>query len=331
MRWRWAWLLLLAIIGTVLIFRWSQSRRSSEPRSVTEVELKQQRGPEGWEAVASRVQSFVQPYFKPLQKKNPVQVAEKWIQEHQTLRVGKTEMKMKLSTDWLYIVNVQNRTAGFVALRGVRTGTDLAREVSRRKKNSGAVVQLVFTEKDADPVPENRIVMTERLHLHNPPASLAKQMQETLGLILNEEPAYAPGIKIYSAASAMESLAALESLQGVQAHEPTPVLAWATRPAAAPNDPLYQTQWHLKATNQTSADGGTMVTAGADCNVEDVWGYPDNNGYRGRGVTIAILDDGVQLGHPDLAQNISSAGHYDFWFPSTDQTRGIKSRCVAGV
>lgn len=319
---RWAWLFLLAIVSTVFVFRWSQSRRSSEPRSVTEVELKQQRGPEGWEAVASRVQSFVQPYFKPLQKKNPVQVAEKWIQEHQTLRVGKTEMKMKLSTDWLYIVNVQNRTAGFVALRGVRTGTDLAREVSRRQKNSGAVVQLVFTEKDADPVPENRIVMTERLHLHNPPASLAKQMQETLGLILNEEPAYAPGIKIYSAASAMESLAALESLQGVQAHEPTPVLAWATRPAAAPNDPLYPTQWHLKATNQTSADGGTMVTVGADCHVEDVWGYPDNNGYRGRGVTIAILDDGVQLGHPDLAQNISSTGHYDFWFPSTDQTRG---------
>lgn len=63
--------------------------------------------------------------------------------------------------------------------------------------------------------------------------------------------------------------------------------------AAAVNitDPLFPNQWHLKNTGQ---NGGTP---GQDINVTAVW----NLGYTGRGVRIAIVDDGYQYTHPDLA------------------------------
>jgi subtilisin family serine protease len=61
-----------------------------------------------------------------------------------------------------------------------------------------------------------------------------------------------------------------------------------------PNDPLFASQWHLHNTGQ---GGGTV---GADAHLTGAWdiqkGSPET--------TIAVIDDGVQLAHPDLAQNI---------------------------
>ena len=63
------------------------------------------------------------------------------------------------------------------------------------------------------------------------------------------------------------------------------------------SDPSYGKQWHLHG------------TPGADINVEPVW---TELGYTGRGVTIAIVDDGVDHRHPDLAAHYSASGSHDF-------------------
>jgi hypothetical protein len=78
-------------------------------------------------------------------------------------------------------------------------------------------------------------------------------------------------------------------------------VAWAEpnfvaeyRRSAVPNDPRFGEQWHLRNTEQK---GGL---AGADIQAVEAWdietGSPD--------VVIAIIDDGVEVGHEDLAENI---------------------------
>lgn len=100
-----------------------------------------------------------------------------------------------------------------------------------------------------------------------------------------------------------------------------------------PNDPLLPKQWHL---NNTGQGGGT---AGEDVHAEDAWDITTGD----PGIVIAILDDGVDEAHPDLAANIHPDG-YDFYdddddarpqyfappYNSTDPN-DIHGTCCAGV
>ena len=59
------------------------------------------------------------------------------------------------------------------------------------------------------------------------------------------------------------------------------------------NDPEFSQQWGLKNTGQS---GGIV---GMDINVEPAWNYS-----TGEGIVVAVIDQGVQLDHPDLQENI---------------------------
>lgn len=88
-----------------------------------------------------------------------------------------------------------------------------------------------------------------------------------------------------------------------------------------PNDPLFPNQWHLQNTGQ---GGGT---AGEDVNVVGVW-----NTYKGsNNEVIAIVDDGVEIGHEDLSGNILSGYSYDYVDGDGDPTGGNHGTSVAGV
>lgn len=67
-------------------------------------------------------------------------------------------------------------------------------------------------------------------------------------------------------------------------------------------DPLWDSEWYIKNTGQN--DG----TPGLDLNVTHVW----EMGITGKGVTVAILDDGVDYLHPDLAPNYDPKSSWDF-------------------
>ena len=60
------------------------------------------------------------------------------------------------------------------------------------------------------------------------------------------------------------------------------------------NDPQFPNQWNLKNTGQT---GGTV---GADVHAAEAWPFIGS----ATPVMVAILDDGIEIGHPDLAANI---------------------------
>ncbi|HYT61666.1 MAG TPA: S8 family serine peptidase [Haliangiales bacterium] len=113
---------------------------------------------------------------------------------------------------------------------------------------------------------------------------------------------YLPGAVLVEAADPTGALALAESLRvlpGVRSAEAQ--LARRHQPKLVPNDTLFVFQWYLRNTGQWSG------TAGIDLHVTNVW-----NNYRGSGIVIGIVDDGLQTSHPDLSPNYTAALSYDF-------------------
>jgi subtilisin family serine protease/subtilisin-like proprotein convertase family protein len=95
-------------------------------------------------------------------------------------------------------------------------------------------------------------------------------------------------------------------------------------------DPLYKYQWHLENTGQTTF-ATNAGTADEDLNLNTVI----SSGYSGAGVTVAVIDSGLEIGHEDLADNMV-AGSYDFLDSDTDPTNtidvsGDHGTSVAGI
>ena len=82
------------------------------------------------------------------------------------------------------------------------------------------------------------------------------------------------------------------------------------------SDPLYGLQWHLKNTGQYGWDG-TSGKAGEDINVEPVWNSCSGGSTcRGEGVYVAVVDDGMEIAHPDLQDNVSTSSPDSFVYTS---------------
>ncbi|MFM6917896.1 MAG: S8 family serine peptidase, partial [Dolichospermum sp.] len=100
-----------------------------------------------------------------------------------------------------------------------------------------------------------------------------------------------------------------------------------------PNDPLFPQQWHL---NNTGQGGGTP---NVDANVIGAWDVLDsqNRPINGIGVTIAIVDDGLQFAHPDIAPAYQASSSFDFNgndsnpTPSAGHGHGTSAGGVAGA
>lgn len=67
-----------------------------------------------------------------------------------------------------------------------------------------------------------------------------------------------------------------------------------------PNDPRYPEQW------QWNNDGRNGGTRGADIRAERAW-----DRTRGKGVRVAVIDNGIHINHPDLKAAIKRGGWFD--------------------
>lgn len=90
----------------------------------------------------------------------------------------------------------------------------------------------------------------------------------------------------YSTKEIFNIVNALQNIKEVEFAEPNFIRL--TKPHT--NDPYFSSQWAIK--NQ-GYYGGTL---GADMKVENAWNYATGNGIK-----VAIIDEGVELNHPDLA------------------------------
>lgn len=138
--------------------------------------------------------------------------------------------------------------------------------------------------------------------------STADSLASASGLSFKSAPVYAKGKYIYEAPSSPEALAFFVKTADSTSPYVTPLLASKVAKMAMPNDPLLQKQWHLMFQNQLGSVSGT------DVNVASVWKYPSTTRFnssnatggfiRGNGVTIGIVDDGMEWSHPDLLPNV---------------------------
>ena len=67
------------------------------------------------------------------------------------------------------------------------------------------------------------------------------------------------------------------------------------------NDPLYGCQWHLKNNDQFRNSGGH------DIRVEEVWPT-----YKGSGINVAVVDDGMHYRHEDLTDNVLTSFNHNY-------------------
>ena len=92
-------------------------------------------------------------------------------------------------------------------------------------------------------------------------------------------------------------------------------------------DPLFPNQWHLYSAHQNPSTGSTQV----DLNLAGIWA----EGFRGGGVNVAVVDDGLETTHPELSQNYDAANSYDFIDNDTNPTPIFSNRfhgtAVAGL
>lgn len=96
-------------------------------------------------------------------------------------------------------------------------------------------------------------------------------------------------IRVPATADALTIAQDLESRRSVTWAQPNWLRYLGIR-ELSPNDPLFANQWHLSNTGQ---GGGTI---GADIKAQAAW-----NHATGNGLTIAVIDTGVETTHPDLS------------------------------
>ncbi len=72
-------------------------------------------------------------------------------------------------------------------------------------------------------------------------------------------------------------------------------------------DPFYSKSWHLK--NNGNTIEGIYMKKGADINIEEAWKIT-----KGKGINIAIFDDGIDIYHEDLKDGIVEFENYEDFF-----------------
>lgn len=182
----------------------------------------------------------------------------------------------------------------------------------------GAKGEWVLYEKGAPKNEGTRRWLTRQVLVEWQAGAAAADVQNVAGVIKSSPRGRFSVVEFAGAADvALGGAVRLRALPGVRQAEP--MLARQLFRRWVPNDPLFAHnpagqgyQWHLRNTGQN--DG----TAGIDLNVVNAW-----DRYRGSGVRIGIVDDGLEVLHPDLAANVDLIHDYDFNDVDDDPSPGV--------
>ncbi|MBL9132602.1 MAG: S8 family serine peptidase, partial [Verrucomicrobiaceae bacterium] len=181
------------------------------------------------------------------------------------------------------------------------------RQFVRAAAESGPKGEWVVYEKGAPQTEGSRRWLTKRVLVEWEPGKGVVALKGLPGVVRAEARGKYAVVEFGgNADAAVLGAEKLKKLPGVRSAEP--MLARQQFRRFVPDDPFFAHnaanagyQWHLRNTGQ---NGGK---AGMDVNVVSAW---DN--YKGAGLRIAIVDDGLEVTHPDLAANVDLLNDYDF-------------------
>ncbi len=179
---------------------------------------------------------------------------------------------------------------------------DIRRRAIQWNQDTGEDVELVLYEVGQKRTPYSRRVLTKQVLVQTEAGTDLRDAAAQAGGNIPVQVDYAPGFYLVETDEIGGALNLAEQLReqpGVLGADP--VLARLRQKKWVPNDTLFSQQWHLRNTGQ---GGGT---AGIDVNITNVW-----DTYRGSNILIGIVDDGLQLTHTDLFQNVNTTLDWDW-------------------
>ncbi|MFA6962109.1 MAG: S8 family serine peptidase [Opitutaceae bacterium] len=185
-------------------------------------------------------------------------------------------------------------------------------------ESTGTQPQLVLYPLNGPHDESTRHIVTMKVQIETTDLAAVTAAASAQGLDEWTTPSYAPGRAIAQVSgdpsAPLRVAAFLAKLNNVTASVPLLASQRSKRAVVYPTDTLFTSQWHLRNTGQ---QGGI---AGVDINVAPVW-----SSYKGTGINIGIVDDGLQLTHPDLVGNISETNNYDWNDNDNDPSPNIRS------
>lgn len=190
----------------------------------------------------------------------------------------------------------------------------------------------VFYEEGRPRNEYTRRVLTPSVSIKLDDPAQASTIAASAGAASFEIPEYAADQAILSTPRGLAALRIAEnvsSLDGVAWAEPQLARQYAKRQAWPPNDPLFTNQWHLRNTGQSNGVAGIDVGINVTNSAIITNGLLITNtnspvwaAYRGTNIYIAITDDGLQVSHPDLTNNVDATIDYDFNGGDNDPSPG---------
>ncbi|GAB4546863.1 MAG: hypothetical protein Tsb0013_06100 [Phycisphaerales bacterium] len=196
--------------------------------------------------------------------------------------------------------------AGSACAQGERFVLDVPRaevELTEVRRDGAAVVRTVVASEKGGAARE--LVVTARIAVRLAEGADAQALAGDHAMVLadvtDHDSVRFAHLDAGTGARALRAIGALR--RDVRVVDAQAMVAGLYGPAGVPafTDPFFADQFHLVNTGQF---GGT---AGVDLNVAPAWA----SGWTGAGVTIQIVDDGIQHEHPDLSEFYDPSASWD--------------------
>jgi subtilisin family serine protease len=110
----------------------------------------------------------------------------------------------------------------------------------------------------------------------------------------------------------------IQRLKAVKWAEPDMDTALDHYAFAAPVSRLWNQMWHLSNNGRVPDNSSVSMKAGADVKILDAWRLLD--GYGNPNITVAVIDNGIDLSHPDLKDKVVKP--WDLWSGSSKLQAG---------